>query len=87
MKKVIDDMSFFGQYFRVRQEVSDEIQNSIYFIKDEPQNSIENNIFCKKITENHFYNRGWTKNSSHYESYGKTDHRNEHNIREYDISG
>ena len=23
----------------------------------------------------------------HYESYGKTDHKNEHNIREYDISG
>ena len=30
---------------------------------------------------------GWTKKIDHYESYGKTDHKNEHNIREYDISG
>ena len=24
---------------------------------------------------------------AHYKSYGKTDHKNEDNIREYDISG
>ena len=29
---------------------------------------------------------GWTKTIAHYESYEKTDKKNEHNIREYDIS-
>ena len=29
---------------------------------------------------------GWTKIIPHYESYGKTDHKNEHNIREYHIT-
>ena len=32
------------KYFRVRQEVSDEIQTSISFINYELQTSIENNI-------------------------------------------
>ena len=30
---------------------------------------------------------GWTKTIAHYESYENTDHNNEQNIREYDISG
>ena len=30
---------------------------------------------------------GWTKNIAHYESYGKTDNKNEHNIREYHMNG
>ena len=51
MKKVIDDLNVFRKYFRVRQEVSDEIQTSIYFIKDELQISNENNISCKKRKE------------------------------------
>ena len=50
-KKLIEDMNVFRKYFRVRQEVSDEIQTSISFIKDEPQNSIENNTSCKKRKE------------------------------------
>ena len=47
MKRVIEDMNVFKNDFRVRQEVSDEIQKNISFIKDELQTSIENNIFCK----------------------------------------
>ena len=38
----------FTKYFRVRQELSDETQTSIYFIKDGLQTSIKNNIYCKK---------------------------------------
>ena len=36
---------------RVRQEVSDGIQTSIYFIKYELETSIENGIPCKKRKE------------------------------------
>ena len=48
MKKLIEDLNVFRGYFRVRQEDNDEIQ-TCFFIKDELQNSIENNISCKKI--------------------------------------
>ena len=54
MKKLIEDLDFFRTYFRVRQEVSDEIQTNISFIKYELQNSIENNISCKKRNEKSF---------------------------------
>ena len=54
MKKVIEDMNVFRKYFRVRQEVSDEIQTSISFIMHELQTSIENNIYRKIIYKNHF---------------------------------
>ena len=46
MKKVIEDLNVFRKYFRVRQEVSDEIQTIISFIKEELKHSIENNIYC-----------------------------------------
>ena len=48
MKKVSEDMNVLRKYFWVRQEVSDEIQTIISFIKDELQTSIENHISCKK---------------------------------------
>ena len=51
MKKVIEDMNVFRRYFKVRQEVSDEIQTSISFIKDELQNFIENIISYVKRKE------------------------------------
>ena len=51
MKRVIKDQCVFRRDFRVRQEVSEEIQTSIYFIKDELQISIENDISCKKERE------------------------------------
>ena len=47
MKKVIEDLNVFRKYFRVIQEVSDEIQTSIYFIKYELQTSIETTKSCK----------------------------------------
>ena len=58
MKKVIEDMNVFRKYFRVRQEVSDEIQTSISFIKYELQTSIENIISCKKIKYKSFWLNG-----------------------------
>ena len=48
MKKVIEYINVFGKYFRVRQEVSVEIQSGISYIKDELQTFIENNVYCKK---------------------------------------
>ena len=48
MKKVINDLNIFRKYFRVRQDVSDGIQTSIYFIKDELQTLIETNTSSKK---------------------------------------
>ena len=47
-KKLIEDLNVLRKDFRVRQEVSDEIQTSISFIKDELQTSIGNNISYKK---------------------------------------
>ena len=59
MMKVIKYLNVFRKYFRVRQEVSDEIQTSIYFIKDELQTSIENNMSCKKRKEKSFWLNGY----------------------------
>ena len=47
MEKVIKDQYVFRIYFKVRQEVNDEIQTSISYFKDELKISIENNIFGK----------------------------------------
>ena len=47
MKKVIEYHYVFRSDFKVRQEVNDGIQTSISYIKDEIQNSIENNILGK----------------------------------------
>ena len=41
----------------------------------------------RKERKNHFGWMGMEQKIAHYESYGKIDHKNEHNIREYDISG
>ena len=54
MEKVIENMNLFRKYFRVRQDVSDEIQTSISFIKYELQTPIETNMSCKKENENLF---------------------------------
>ena len=58
MKKAIDDQYVFSRDFKVRQEVNDEIQTSISYIKDELQISIENNISGKKTKENLFWLHG-----------------------------
>ena len=43
-KKVIDEQNVFRSEVMVRKEVIDELQRSISYIKDEFQNSIENNV-------------------------------------------
>ena len=58
MKKVIEDQYVFRSEFKIRQEVNDGIQTSISYIKDELQNSIGNNISCKKIKEKSFWLNG-----------------------------
>ena len=58
MKKLIEDSNVFRKYFRVRQEVSDEIQTSIPFIKYELQTSIQKYISCKKRKEICFWLNG-----------------------------
>ena len=58
MNKVIENLNVFRIYFRVRQEVSDEIQTSIYFIKYKLKTSIENNIYGKKRKEKLFWLNG-----------------------------
>ena len=58
MKKVIEDRYVFRRDFRVRQEVNDEIQTCMSYIKDELQNSNENNILIKKIKEKIFWLHG-----------------------------
>ena len=42
-----------------------------------------NNIYCKNKS---FWLNGDGLKTFYYESYGETDHKNEHNIREYYIS-
>ena len=44
MKKVIDEQNVFRSEVMVIKEVIDEIQRNISYIKDEFQNSIENNV-------------------------------------------
>ena len=54
MKKVIEDQYVFRRYFKVLQEINDEIQTSISYIKYELQIFIEKNISGKTRKENHF---------------------------------
>ena len=60
MKKLIEYQYVFKRYFMVRQEVNDEIQKSIYFIKDECQIFIENILSCKKRKRKSFWFHGDT---------------------------
>ena len=86
MKKVIEDLNVFRKYYRVRQELNCEIQISISFIKCELQTPIENNISCKKKWKIFLIEWEWTKKLLTMNPMGKN-HKNEHIIREYDISG
>ena len=58
MKKVIEDQHVFRGYFKVRQEVNDEIQTIISYIKYELQIFIENNIIGKTRKEKSFWLHG-----------------------------
>ena len=53
-KKVIKDLNVFRKYFRVRQEVSDEIKTIISFIKDGLKTYIEIIYLVIKERENSF---------------------------------
>ena len=86
IKKVIEELNVFRKYFRVRKEVSDEIQSSIYFIKDYLQTSIENKISCKKRRDICFWLDGdGQKQVLTMNTMKKNIIKNEHNIREYNI--
>ena len=62
MKKVMKYLNAFRKYFRAIQDVSDEIQTIISFIKDEIQTFIETNISCKKENKKiPWLNRGGLK--------------------------
>ena len=58
LKRLIEDLNVFRKYFRIRQEVNDEIQKSIYFIKYELQTCVENIISTKNINEKLFWLNG-----------------------------
>ena len=58
MKKIIEDQYVFRRYFMVRQEINDELQTCIYFIKYELKISNKNNISCKKGKEKPFWLHG-----------------------------
>ena len=58
MRKVIEDKYTFRRYFKVRQEVIDEIQTIISYIKDELQIFIEKNITGKTRKERSFWLHG-----------------------------
>ena len=58
MKKVIKDRYMFRSDFKFIQEVNDEMQTSIFYIKDQLQNSIENNILGKTRKEKSFWFHG-----------------------------
>ena len=64
MKKFIQDLKVFRKYFRVRQEVSDEIKTDIYFINYNLQTYIENNIYFKKREQAIWLNGNGQKNCS-----------------------
>ena len=58
MKKEIEDQYVFRNDFKVGQEVNNGIQTSISYIKDDLQNSIENNILGKTKKEKSFWLHG-----------------------------
>ena len=86
MKKFIEDQYVFRSDFKVRQEVNDEIKRSISYIKDELQNSIENNILGKTRKEKSFCLHGdGLKELPTMSPMGKYK-KNQHSIRKHDIS-
>ena len=58
MKKAIEDQNVFRSEFKVIQEVNDRIQRNISYIKDELQNSIENNLQGRRKKGKSFWSYG-----------------------------
>ena len=71
MKKVIEDHYVLRRDFRVKQEVDNEIQTIISYIKDKLQNFIEENTIVKTRKGKSFWLQGNGLKIVHYESYGK----------------
>ena len=69
MGMVIEDLNVFSKYLRFRQKVSDGIQTSFYFNKDQLQTSIEIIYLVKIKRKIIFVEWIWTKQIFHYESY------------------
>ena len=86
MKKVIENQYVFRGDFKVRQEVNDEIQTSISYIKDELQNSIENNILGKTKKEKLFWLHGDGLKELLTMNPMEKHKNNEQNFRKHDIS-
>ena len=58
MKKVSDEKKVFRSEIMVRKEVNDEIQRSIFYIKDELQITIEKNVLEVRKKEKSFWLHG-----------------------------
>ena len=58
MKKVIEDKNLLISGVKVGQEVNDEKQRIISYIKDELQNSIQNNLLKKRKKGKSFWLHG-----------------------------
>ena len=54
MKKVSDEKKLLKSEVMVRKDTNDEVQRSIYYIKDEIQTSIERNVMEGRKWKNHF---------------------------------
>ena len=85
--KVIKDLNVFRKYFRVRQEVGDEIKTSFFLVNMSFKLPLKLIYLVKNKRKIIFVEWGWNKKFAHYESYGKIYHKKEHNIRKYHISG
>ena len=55
MKKVIDEQNVFRSEVMVRNDINDEIQRSISYIKDELQISIEKNVLERRKKKKPFW--------------------------------
>ena len=86
MKKVIEDQYVFRSYFKIRKEVNDGIETSIYYIKDELQTSVGNNIIGKTRKEKPFWLHGDGLKEFLTMNPMEKHIKNDHNIIKDDIS-
>ena len=86
MKKLIECLNVFIEAFRVIQDVM--VFKQVFLLSDMSFKFLLKLIYTvKKKGGIILIEWGWNKNISYHESYGKTYHKMEHNIREYHISG
>ena len=80
-KKVMNELNVFRKKISARQDISDEIQTSIYLIRCELQTPVGKFIYCKEKNERQFWLNIMDNKNVDYKSYGKIDYRKEHSIR------